>query len=308
MRAVFFESFGDIEVLQVGEVPEPKIGPDTVVVKTRASSVNPVDWKIMKGYLDSRMDTVFPVVPGWDLAGVVEAVGASVEEFTEGDEVFGYARMDYVHHGTFATYCAVPVRVLSRKPSALSFEEAGVMPLAGLTAYQGLVHHLKVSTGETVLISGGAGGVGVFAIQIARTLGAKVLATCSSSNFDFVRSLGAVPIPYGEGFDEVLGEEMGKGLDAFFDLYGGDGLAAGRAHLVDKTRVASVADTTLRDSGGHYIFVRPSKEDLDELSRLATQGELQVRVEHNFELEQIPEAFQLSMGGHVRGKLAISIA
>ncbi len=308
MRAVFYESFGGTEVLQVGEVSEPKIGPDTVLVRCRATSVNPVDWKIMKGFLDSRMDAVFPVVPGWDLAGVVEAVGPSVEEFETGDEVFGYARMDYVHHGTFATYSAVPVRTLSRKPKSLSFEEAGVIPLAGLTAYQGLVHHLKVRTDETVLISGGAGGVGVFAIQIALTLGAKVVATCSPSNFDFVRSLGAVPVPYGAGFEEALNEEIDEGVHAFFDLYGGDGLLSGRDHLFDKARVASVADPGIRELGGHYVFVRPSKEDLDELSTLAIQGLLQTKIEHSFELDQTPEAFELSMSGHARGKLAISIA
>ncbi|SHE57229.1 NADPH:quinone reductase [Ferrithrix thermotolerans DSM 19514] len=307
MRAVFYETFGDPDVLQVGEIADPKVGPDSVLVKVHATSVNPVDWKIMKGYLQSRIDCVLPIVPGWDLSGVVQEVGASVYEFEAGDEVYGYVRMDYVKHGTYASYASVPVRTLAKKPKSLSFLEAGVFPLAGLTAYQGLVRHLALRQGETVLVSGGAGGVGVFAIQIAQKLGARVVATASEHNFDLLRSLGAAPVPYGEEFVGAMADLGVDRVDAFFDLYGGQGLQAGLSFLGDKSRVASVADSSVREHGGRYVFVRPSKDDLDALSVLSESGDLKALVSHNFPFEKSAEAFELSMQGHVSGKVGITL-
>ncbi|MGW4107941.1 NADP-dependent oxidoreductase, partial [Streptomyces sp. NPDC004976] len=136
MKAISYARYGGPEVLELGEVDDPKVGPDSVLVKVRAAGVNPVDWKCREGYLDPVLPAVFPVVPGWDVAGVVVQPGPAVPEFAVGDEVIGYVREDVLSRGTFAEYVAAPVRTLARKPRSLSFEEAAGLPLAGLTAYQ----------------------------------------------------------------------------------------------------------------------------------------------------------------------------
>lgn len=193
MKAITYRTYGGPDVLEYGDVPDPKLGPDTVLIRVKAASVNPVDWKIQAGYLDGVMDTVFPVIPGWDVAGVVEEAGVGVTEFAPGDEVIGYAREDFVSRGTFAEYVAAPVRTLARKPVGLSFEEAAGLPLAGLTAYQALTRALNVGSGDTVLVHAAAGGVGSLAVQIARALGARVIGTASERNHDYLRGLGAEP-------------------------------------------------------------------------------------------------------------------
>lgn len=156
MKAISYSGYGGAEVLEYGERPDPKVGPDTVLVKVRAAAVNPVDWKAREGYLDAALEAVFPVIPGWDVSGVVVQPGMAVDEFTVGDEVIGYVREDFLCRGTFAEYVAAPVRTLARKPLSLSFEEAAGLPLAGLTAYQVLHRTLRIREGETVLVHAAA--------------------------------------------------------------------------------------------------------------------------------------------------------
>lgn len=205
MKAITYSRYGGADVLEYTEdAPDPKVGPDSVLIKVRAASVNPVDWKCREGYLDGLLDAVFPVVPGWDVSGVVVRPGAAVSEYAVGDEVIGYVREDFLSRGTFAEYVAAPVRTLARKPRNLSFEEAAGLPLVGLTAYQVLSKVLRVRTGETVLVHAAAGGVGSVAVQLARRhLGAAhVIGTASVHNHDFVRELGGDPVTYGEGMAE----------------------------------------------------------------------------------------------------------
>ena len=161
-----YDRFGADEVLSLRELPDPKVGPGEVRIRVRRAGVNPVDWKAMSGGLDALMDAFFPVVPGWDVAGVVEAVGIDAPEFSIGDEVVAYARKDVLHGGTFAELVTMSVRAVAAKPAALGWEEAGGLPLAGLTALQTL-DRLAVTEADTVLIHGGAGGVGALAVQIA---------------------------------------------------------------------------------------------------------------------------------------------
>src|SRR6478609_10849561 len=167
MRAMTYETYGGPENLALTEQPRPKVGPGEVLVRVRSASVNPVDWKLMSGGLDAVMDVRFPVVPGWDVAGVVEAVGFDTPEFVAGDEVIAYARKDYVHGGTFAELVTVPARSLAPRPRSLSWDEAAGLPLAGLTALR-LLQRLEVGTGDTVLVHAAAGGVGSLAVQIGR--------------------------------------------------------------------------------------------------------------------------------------------
>lgn len=306
MKAVFYEKYGDPDVLQYGEQPDPKVGPDSVLVDVRASSVNPVDWKITAGYLDAALPTYFPVIPGWDVAGVVVQPGPSVTEFQAGDEVIGYVRMDTVALGTFAERVAAPVRALARKPRNVSWAEAATIPLVGLTAYQSL-EAVGVTAGDTVLVHNGAGGVGTYAIQIAKAWGARVLATASEKNHEFLRTLGAEPLTYGAGLAERIAGAAPEGLDAVVDFVGGDGWVASLEHLKSPERVASVADAEVKDKGGRYIFVRPNPAHLLALTELVEAGSVKPVLTETFPLERAADAFRSSIEGHVRGKIAITI-
>ena len=309
MKAVVYRSYGGSEVLELAEVDEPKIGPDWVKIAVRAASVNPVDWKIASGGLDGAFDTYFPVTPGWDVAGVVEQVGPSVTELEVGDEVFGYIRKDSVHGGTYAEKVSAPIRTVVRKPSNLSFEESAAIPLAGLTAYQSIVHKLEVTKDDTVLVHAAAGGVGAFAVQIAVAQGARIIGTASEVNHDFVRGLGAEPVTYGDGLVDRVKALAPDGVTAIFDPLGGDSLAVTDQLLAKEShgRVVSLADPGVKDLGGDYVFVRPDADDLEALVLLAESGELTVEIEETYGLDQIDAAWEHSKGGHTRGKIVITI-
>ncbi|MEU2715225.1 NADP-dependent oxidoreductase [Streptomyces sp. NPDC007205] len=307
MKGISYRHYGGPEVLEYGEVRDPKVGPDQVLVKVRAAAVNPVDWKCREGHLDALLDAVFPVVPGWDVSGVVVQPGAAVTEFAVGDEVIGYCREDFLSRGTFAEYVAAPVRTLARKPRNLSFEEASGLPLAGLTAYQVLVKALEVERGETVLVHAAAGGVGSLAVQIAAHLGARVIGTASESHHDYVRGLGGEPVTYGEGLAERVRGLVPEGVDAAFDTIGGDTLRTSADLLAPAGRLASIADPEVAGYGGRYCFVRPDAEDLAELTRLAEAGAVSVHVQETFPLERTADAHRLNQEGRTRGKIVVTV-
>ena len=308
MRAITYSRYGGPDVLEVTDLPTPKVGPDSVLVRVRAASVNPVDWKVRAGYLDAIMDVTFPAVPGWDVAGVVERVGLDTPELSVGDEVYGYVRRDWVQGGTFAEYVAAPVRTLARKPANLSFEEAAAVPLAGLTAYQA-IRRAGVHEGQTVLVHAAAGGVGAFAVQIARSLGARVIGTASERNHDHLRGVGAEPVAYGDGLVERVRALAPDGIDVVLDFGGDDLVETTKALLADGGAVASVVDAAARDElGGHYVWVRPSTEDLDALTDLIEAGTVTVDVAEVFELADAAAAHEASQTGHVRGKVVVRVA
>ncbi|WP_093478974.1 MULTISPECIES: NADP-dependent oxidoreductase [unclassified Streptomyces] len=307
MKGISYTRYGGPEVLEYGEVRDPKVGPDQVLVEVRAAAVNPVDWKCREGYLDSVLDAVFPVVPGWDVSGVVVRPGPAVTEFAAGDEVIGYVREDFLSRGTFAEYVAAPVRTLARKPPGLSFEEAAGLPLAGLTAYQVLVKALEVGRGDTVLVHAAAGGVGSLAVQIAAHLGARVIGTASERNHDFVRGLGGEPVAYGDGLAERVRALAPAGVDAVFDTIGGDTLRTSAELLAPGGRLASIADPEVLGHGGRYCFVRPDAEDLATLAGLAEQGVLTVHVEETFPLERTADAHRRNQEGSTRGKIVVTV-
>ncbi|MFE1339143.1 NADP-dependent oxidoreductase [Streptomyces sp. NPDC058733] len=307
MKAISYSRYGGPEVLEYGEVREPKIGPDAVLVRVRAAAVNPVDWKCREGYLDGMIESVFPVVPGWDMSGVVVRPGVSVTEYAEGDEVIGYVREDFLSRGTFAEYVAAPVRTLARKPRRLSFEEAAGLPLTGLTAYQVLVKALGVKRGETVLVHAAAGGVGSIAVQLARHFGARVIGTASERNHDFVRKLGGEPVSYGEGLADRVRGLAPEGVDAAFDTVGGDALQASVTLLAPGGRLASIADPEVLAYGGRYFWVRPDADDLRKLSDLAEQGVVSVHIDETFPLERAADAHRRSQEGRTRGKIVVTV-
>ncbi|WP_285576723.1 NADP-dependent oxidoreductase [Actinoallomurus iriomotensis] len=308
MKAIVMNQYGGPDVLKLAtDAPEPKVGPDFVLVRVKAAGVNPVDWKIREGRLDGLFQTDFPVVPGWDLAGVVERAGPAVSEFSPGDEVIGYVREDHVGRGTYAELVAAPVRTLGRKPARLSWAEAGGLPLAGLTAYQALVKALGVNEDDTVLIHAASGGVGSFAVQIALARGARVIGTAGPRNHDHLRSLGAEPVAYGPGLADEVRRLAPGGVSAALDLVGGEALDVTPDLLTGKGRWASIVDPSVTERGGRYVFVRPDPTDLAALAQLVDDGRLTVPVAKTFPLSEAAEAQRLSEEGHTRGKIVLTV-
>ncbi|MFE5736545.1 NADP-dependent oxidoreductase [Streptomyces celluloflavus] len=306
MKAIVTHGYGGPEVLVHTDRPDPKVGPDSVLIRVRAAGVNPVDWKIVAGYLDPLMYVHFPLIPGWDVAGVVEAAGADATEYRPGDEVIGYVRKDEVQHGTFAELVAAPVRTLARKPAALSWQQAAGLPLAGLTAYQAL-RRVGGRAGETALVHAAAGGVGSFAVQIAVARGLRVIGTASERNHDYLRSLGAEPVTYGDGLADRVRALAPEGVDVALDFVGGV-VDVSQRLLKDRTRVASIADDEVKAEGGHLVWVRPDTADLTALGELADAGRLTVPVHAVFPLSEAAEAFRLSQGGRTRGKIVLDVS
>ena len=306
MRAAVYDRFGDESVLRiVDDHPEPPVGPDVVLVRVHAAGVNPVDITIREGHLAGAYPHHFPITPGWDLSGVVEQVGPAVVDFVPGDEVFGYVRRDDVQWGTAADLVPVPVRCLAHKPESRSFAEAGALPLAGLTAYQALTEVLDVGEGDRVLVHRASGGVGFFAVQIAVALGAHVIGTASPRNHGFLRDAGAAEVlDYSAG---PASEQLDEPVDAVLDLIGGPALGDAPDQVRDPARIASIVDPVVRDLGGRYVFVRPDSHDLEELGRMADAGQLRVPIAKAFPLEQIADAHRLVAGGHVRGKVVVTL-
>ncbi len=306
MRAMAHDAYGSDDALTLRRLPDPKVGPGEVRIRVKRAGVNPVDWKVMSGGLDGLMDAVFPVVPGWDVAGTVESVGIDTPEFEVGDAVVAYARKDVIHGGTFAELVTMSVRGVARKSSALSWDKAGGLPLAGLAALQTL-DRLVVCATDTVLVHGGAGGVGALAIQIAKARGAHVIATASPTNHEFLADLGAVPVAYGDGLVERIHKIVPGGADVVADFVGGVRdvtmavLAAGGRH-------ASIADASVLETGGSWFWVRPSARGLVELGQLVDAGQLRVPVADVLPLKELRVAFARSREGHVRGKLIISVS
>lgn len=307
MRAMTYEQYGDPDVLTLGDRPRPKVGPSEVLVEVRSASVNPVDWKVMAGGLDAMMDARMPVVPGWDVAGVVVELGPDVPEFSVGDEVVAYARKDYVHGGTFAELVSVPVRALARRPRTASWDEAACLPLAGLTALQAL-ERAEVGPEDTVLVHGASGGVGSFAVQLAaRAFRSRVIATGSAAQHDRLRDLGAEPVEYGDGLVDAVRDLAPDGVSVVIDLVGGV-LEQTLAVLEEDGRHVSITDPDVREHGGTWLWVRPDADDLGRLSGLVDDGTIRIEVEDVYPLEELADAFRRSAEGHVHGKLAIRVS
>lgn len=302
--ATYSEYSADNSRLTVGEVFDPKAGPGQVLIEVRAAGVNPVDWKVMAGGLDAMMDTVFPAIPGWDVAGVVRGAGPDTPEFAVGDEVIAYARKDVIHAGTFAQLVSVSARDVARKPKALDWAQAGGLPLAGLTALRSL-DALRIGSRDSLLIHAAAGGVGSMAVQIARARGARVIGTASERNHDYLRSLGAEPVAYGEGLVERVRELAPEGVSTVFDCVG-DQVDTTLAVLAGGGRHVSIADPSVTRHGGRWIWVRPDGAGLAELAYLADRGLLKVEVAQTFPLTEVGAAFDRSRSGSVRGKLVIT--
>jgi NADPH:quinone reductase-like Zn-dependent oxidoreductase len=333
MKAVLAERYGGPEVLEVTDVPVPQLGPNGVLVRVYAASVNPVDWKLRQGLLRAVRNVIFPVIWGCDLSGVVDRVGTAVALFKPGDEVYGL-KDGYVaktFRGTYAEYAVVPESALAPKPAALNHEQAAAMPCGALTAWQALVGQGKLKPGDRVLVHAGAGGVGVFAVQIAKAFGASIAATAGSRNQDFLRDLGVdVPIDYTReriedrlsGYDLILdcvGEPVWR--SSLRVLKRGGRLITLTAPIPHQpsgkvrfftTAIAGIAAGSARAlaAGKRLLIaqVKPRGGDLEKLNALIEAGKLRPVIQKVFPLEEIADAHRLSETGHVRGKLVVKVS
>ena len=312
MKAIVIENYGEPAELVEKDLPVPQPAADEVLVQIKATSVNPIDWKVRRGYMKSQSSWKFPVVLGWDLAGVITKVGANVHDFQIGDEVFARPDGPYLNgdgtRGTYAEYAVVKENQLALKPTQLSFAEAAAIPLAGLTAWQVLVDRLHVQAGDKVLVQAGAGGVGMFAIQIAKHLGAYVATTASSENTEMLRQLGA---------DEVIDyhqQEITAVLhdyDAVFDTI--DQIPTGLAILKPTGRLVTIAgqpteaQQVAHPSASNWLL-QPNGTQLKQLAALVESGELKVIIDSSFSLTAagLQAAHKLSENGHTHGKIVIT--
>ena len=309
MKAIVLTEYGDADVLTLTELPDPLVGPDQVLVRVHAAGVNPVDHKIRAGYLRGAFPHHTPLIPGWDVAGEVVDTGPAVTDFRPGDRVFAYARKDHVQNGTYAELVSVSDRMLAHIPGAVTDVQAGALPLAGLTALQSL-RAVGVHDGDTVLVHAAAGGVGHLAAQLAGLLGAgRVFGTASAANHDFLRSLGVQPLEYGDDLPKAVAAAAGGDgrVDAVLDYIGGQALQQSPELVRDPARHASVVDPGVRAQGGRYVFVRPEAAQLTWLGGLVASGDLRVEIARKFPLAEAADAHRLLEGGHVRGKLVLTV-
>lgn len=316
MKALYIDSYGDLSVMKLGELPRPGVGSGEVLVEVRATSVNPIDWKIRRGDYKFLTGRSFPKVLGGDVAGVVVEVGPGEKRLSPGDTVYGFVPIYKRRPGALAELVSVPTKHLRRKPEGLSFEHAAALPGAALTALNGL-RQCGPLDGRRVLVNGATGGVGHFAVQIAKARGATVSAVCSARNEELARTLGADEVIDYRETDVSRSEQQ---WDAILDAHGHMGFRAVRSILSSRGTYATTLPTpsamvqvlVRRLMGGRRLVLanmRDRPEDYAELERLLAREHLSPLVEGVYPLEQATDAFSLlEQGGKVRGKLVIRVA
>ena len=304
MKAVVYRQYGGPEVLEYTDVPDPKLSHNSVLVRIGAAALNPADHLLQAGLGESHTDAWFPVIPGWDVAGVVERVGAGVSEFAPGDEVIGYIRQEILHHGAYAELVSAPVEALARKPRTASWPEAAGLPLAGLTAYRAIVQTLNVQPGETVLIHGAAGGVGAVAAQLALASEARVIGAASSGHHDFLRSFGVLPIAPGEGVAGRVRALAPDGIDAVMDCVGKGVLQATADVGSSRVRACSIADG---GPGITTVFARADSAILTRLVEMVDAGRLRVPIAATYPLAQAAAAQTALKQPHAPGKIVLVV-
>ncbi|RZL07912.1 MAG: NADP-dependent oxidoreductase [Hymenobacter sp.] len=311
-QAAYYTEFGGIDKIQVGPLDLPAVGEGEVLLRVKAAGINPVDYIVREGHFQAVVPNAFPAVPGWDVAGIVEKRGHGASRFAEGAEVYGYVRRPVVQHGTFAERIVVPECYLAASPGQLSWEEAGGLPLAGLTAYQSIITAGHLQAGETILILGASGGVGGTAIQLAKNVGATVIAVASAQNAAHMKELGAdFTIDYKAGLvADAVKKVAPNGVDLLFDAVSGDTLTQSLPALKSNGRLISVLNdgkNLALPAGVHFqhVMAQPSVPDLDHLRELADAGKLKVPVAQTFALADIKQAFEQIETKHTTGKVVI---
>jgi NADPH:quinone reductase-like Zn-dependent oxidoreductase len=305
MRAVRFHEYGPPSVLVVDEIdrPEPKAG--DVLIQVHAAGVNPIDWKMRAGYLQQYMPVTLPHTPGLDVAGVVVSVGEGVSDFTAGARVFGRGT------GTYAEYSAAPITTIAHIPEGVSFEQAATLHVGGVTAWLGLFDSGHLEAGQRVLVQGGAGGVGAIAVQLAHWKGAYVIATTSTANVDFVRSLGADEVI---DYTSVNVEDAVLDVDVVLDTVGGEVTAQSWGALKPGGILVTVVGTADADvaskRGARTEAIRRVAETspiLEDLGALVASGALKPEIQRVFPLDDAVDAQAASETGHGRGRILLRV-
>ena len=310
MKAAYIKQYGDVDNLIVGDVPKPSISSTQVLIKVKAAGVNPVDFHIRNGMLEDSGTHELPLVLGWDAAGIVSEVGQHVTDFKLGDEVYVYSPL--TEQGTHAEYLAVDANVVADKPVSLSFIQSAAVPLAALTALQALTTHGELQKGQLVLIHNASGGVGSFAVQIAKHLGAYVIATGSQAKKGFIMGLGADEfIDYKQ--DDF--EQHVSNIDLVFAAVGGNNIVE-RSLVVIKPngRLISLLDEIdekkAQSQNIHYarMIVEPSKIGLNTIADMLESNQLQVTIDSVFSLDDAKKAMIKSESARATGKIVIEVA
>jgi len=303
MKAVRFDEYGGVDVLKVVDVPVPEPGPGQVLVRVKAAGINPGEAKIRDGLLHERWPAAFPEGEGSDLAGIVERLGPDVTAVAAGDEVIGWVDTRSSH----AEYAVVEAEHLTPKPASLPWEIAGALPVVGFTAWAA-VRAVALKPGDTLVVSGAAGGVGSLAVQLARREEATVVGLAGPANHAWLTKHGVIPVSYGDGVADRI-REAAPTTDAFIDTYGGDYIELALDELgVDPARIDTIARF---DAAGKYGVkaegnaVGASAATLGELAGLVAAGELEVPIAATYPLTQVRDAFAELAKGHTRGKIVL---
>jgi len=307
MKAVRIHAYGGVEVLQYEDAPMREIGPDEVLIKVIASSVNPIDWKVRSGKAKDRMPVTFPFILGWDVSGIVDEAGSLVTRFKKGDKVF--SRSDPSRNGAYAEYIAVRASEVAFAPSSIPLAHAAAVPLACMTAWAGLFEQGSLRAGQSVLIHGASGGVGTFAVQLAKLAGAHVIATTSTKNVDLIKSLHA---------DEVIDyktEDFSikvKDVDMVFDTVGSDTQKKSWGIIKKGGVLVATVGADAKEAEAHHVtaksfMLNSNGARLQEIAGLIDQGKLKIIIEKEFLLTEVRAAHELSEKGHSVGKIIITV-
>ncbi len=319
MKAIVLSKFGGFGAFEMRDVTVPVVGPRQVRVRVHATAINPLDLQIRRGTYAENVP--LPAIIGHDVSGVVEERGAYVSEFALGDEVY-YTPKIFGGPGSYAEQHVVDVDLVARKPNNINHLEAASLTLVGGTAWEALVTRAQLAVHETILIHGGAGGVGTVAIQLAKAMGARVIATARRSNHDFVRSLGAdevIDYTSNDYVSAVAELTQGRGVNVVFDTIGGDTLTRSALALADAGRVVSIVDIAQpqnlieawgKNAAYHFVFTRQNRGKLDALTILIERGLIKPVIGAVLPLARVGEAHELLEGGssrRLRGKVAIDV-
>ncbi|UST76571.1 MULTISPECIES: zinc-dependent alcohol dehydrogenase family protein [Pseudomonas] len=318
MKAMILKSFGGPDSFELSDVSKPVPQAGQVLVRVHATSINPLDYQVRRGDYPDLVP--LPAITGHDVSGVVESIGPGVSAFAPGDEVW-YTPQIFDGQGSYAEYHVAAESIIARKPASLSHLEAASLSLVGGTVWEALTVRAVLRVGESILIHGGAGGVGHVAIQVAKAMGARVFTTVREANAEFVRSLGAdVVIDYTQEdyVEAIMRETAGHGVDVVFDTIGGDTLSRSADVLAQLGRVVSIVDIAQpqnlvqawgKNASYHFVFTRQNRGKLDELSALVERGQLRPHVGAVYSLADIPLAHARleSANNGLLGKIAIAV-
>lgn len=305
MKAFGYRTNGGPDVQEFLDLDRPSPMAGELLVEVRAAGVNPVDWKIRSGAYGAADAGSLPAVLGREVSGVVRELGQDVEGFAVGDEVFGLVASG---SGGFAEYALTSAQTTAPKPTHVSFTDAATLAVAASTAYDG-VAQLQLQPGQTLLVNGVSGGVGVAAAQLARDLGINVIGTAGADKAALVESLGATLVPYGDGVADRISSIMPDGVDAIFDLAGGDGLRAVAGLLADRNKLISAGDPqSVTELGGHPIEREPGRRVYAIVAAMVADGKLDPHVEDVVALDKAAEAMAAVERGHAKGKVVIQPA